>query len=111
MLVAAVDALEADPALAARLARVLGIVAPVDVRVPLAEVPARYRVSGRWCASRGVVLGPRGARYVLASSLEAELSKSTTARRKPAAPVTSTNLEDDARAAVVDLAARRRRTA
>jgi hypothetical protein len=110
MLVAFVDTLEAEPVLAARLARVLGTARPDDERIPLADVVQRGAPSEQWVTRRKLARGPRGARYVLASELAAELAASTIARRKPAA--VASNLEDDAHAAVVNLAARRsRRTA
>jgi len=110
LLAAAVDVLEGDPALAARLARVLAAGQPADLRIPIGDVTAHGAPSARWCSARRIVRGPRGARYVLAAELATALEASTPARRPPAIGATVA-LKDDAHAAVVDLAARRERSA
>lgn len=109
MLVAFVDALEADPDLAARTRHVLGIGAdPVDMRIPLADVKAHGAPSVKWASARGIVRGPRGGRYVPASALAVELEAATIARRKSAPEANATKtIVHDAQAAVVNLAARR----
>ena len=116
MLVAGLEALEADPALAARLARVFLTAPHAAERILLANVVAHGAPSSRWVTERArhggiTIRGPRGARYVLSSDLASLLATATIAKRKTATPAASTSLEHDARAAVVSLAARRMRTA
>ncbi len=89
----------------------------VAERIPLADVVDHGAPSSRWVTDRArdgqiQIRGPRGGRYVIAVELFALLAKTTIARRERMAPAAPTTLEDDARAAVVDLSARRsRRTA
>lgn len=105
VLVAVLAELEADPELAANVARVLGSTGPTEIRIPLADVTAHGAPSADWCRRHKLARGPRRGRYVLAAELEAALAASTIVRRT--LPSVANTLEDDAHAAVVDLAARR----
>jgi hypothetical protein len=88
----------------------------VAERVPLADVAAHGAPSSRWVqdrARRGEmrIHGPRGGRYVLRADLDALLASTTIARRERApvvGPPELASIEDDARAAVVNLVSSRK---
>jgi hypothetical protein len=110
ILVAFAYALEADPQLAGGFARVLGGARPAEERIPLAEVTEHGAPSPQWVQARSrrdqsEIRKPRGPSFLRAADLRALLAATTVARRLKPSPTTS--LADDAKSAVVDLAARR----
>ncbi len=98
--------------LADRIAARLNARPVVDEKIPIANVKAHGAPSSRWLSDRArhgqiVVRGPRGARYVLRSELDALLDASIARHRKcEAPPESTTTLEDAVTAGVAKLAAR-----
>ena len=98
-------------AIATKVAEKLARSAAQPDRVPVEDVKEHGAPSVPWVRERArqkliVLRGPRGGRYVLRAELEA-LIASSTIRRLPVVEDDESSLDDDAKAAVVDMVSRR----
>lgn len=98
-------------AIATKVAEKMSRAAAQPDRVPVEAAKEFGAPSVPWLRERArqkliTLRGPRGGRYVLRVELE-ELIASSTIRRLPAVEDDESSVDDDAKAAVADMAARR----